>query len=73
MLARGLTALLNQALTDAGPNLKYVYTEENNLGDPVRSLIRERKIGMLSTYIDRTGARLKEATATAAASGGKKA
>ncbi|MDD4616458.1 MAG: ATPase, T2SS/T4P/T4SS family [Alphaproteobacteria bacterium] len=61
MLATGLTCLVNQALTEAGPVLKYLYTEENAPGDPVRSLIRENKIGMLSTYVDRAAARLQAA------------
>jgi twitching motility protein PilT len=74
MLATGLTALVNQSLGEPGltsPSMRYVYTEENAPGDPVRSLVRENKIGMLSTYIDRAGARLQ--TAAAIHGGGKKA
>jgi twitching motility protein PilT len=67
MLATGLTALVNQSLTDTGPYLKYLFTEEMSPGDPVRSLIREGKIGLLSTYIDRTAARLQAQAATSAA------
>ncbi|MDD3371426.1 MAG: ATPase, T2SS/T4P/T4SS family [Alphaproteobacteria bacterium] len=63
MLATGLTALVNQTLGEQGPNLRYLYTEENAPGDPVRTLIRESKIGMLSTYIDRAMARLQGGTA----------
>jgi Tfp pilus assembly pilus retraction ATPase PilT len=64
MLAAGLTALVNQSLTDLGPDLKYICTEENSPGDPVRSLIRDGKIGMLSTYVDRISARLQAGTAS---------
>ncbi len=58
MLAAGLTAIVHQTMKDTGPNVKYLYTEENSPGDPVRSCVRENKIGMLSTYVDRTAARL---------------
>jgi len=64
MLATGLTALVNQSLGDMGAELKYLYTEENSPGDPVRTLIREGKPGMLSTYIDRISARLQQAQPT---------
>ncbi|MDE2029903.1 MAG: Flp pilus assembly complex ATPase component TadA [Alphaproteobacteria bacterium] len=59
MLAACLTGLVNQTIRDTGPMLKYLFTEENSPGDPVRALIRDNKIGMLSTYIDRVAARLK--------------
>jgi twitching motility protein PilT len=71
MLASGLTALVNQTLTDSKPILKYLFTEESNPGDPVRSLIRESKIGMLATYVDRTAARLQNPAAQSG--GGRKA
>lgn len=58
VLAGCLTALLHQTMKEEGPFLKYLFTEENAPGDPIRSLIRENKIGMLSTYIDRISARL---------------
>jgi twitching motility protein PilT len=58
LLATSLTALVNQQLTGNGIYARYLYTEESAPGDPVRSLIREEKIGMLSTYIDRLSARL---------------
>jgi len=60
MLASSLTALVNQSIRETGPELKYLYTEENSPGDPVRTLIREGKPGMLSTYIDRIAARLQQ-------------
>jgi len=58
ILAGCLTALLHQTMKDSGPFVRYLFTEENSPGDPIRSLIRENKIGMLSTYIDRISARL---------------
>ncbi len=58
MLAQGLTAAWHQTLSATGPYLRYVFTEENNNGDPVRSLIRENKHGMVNSYIDRQVARM---------------
>jgi len=62
MLAGSLTSIIYQTMKDSGPLIKYLYTEENSPGDPIRSLIREDKIGMLSTYIDRIAARLNNNT-----------
>jgi twitching motility protein PilT len=64
ILAGSLTALLTQTMKESGPQVKYLFTEPDSPGDPVRSLIREGKIGMLSTYIDRTAARLSAASGT---------
>ena len=61
ILAAGLTALTSQIMKPTGPQLKYVYTEPDSPGDPIRSLIREKKIGMMSTYMDRVEARLSNA------------
>jgi twitching motility protein PilT len=58
MLAQGLTAAWHQTLGATGPYLRYVFTEENNNGDPVRSLIRENKVGMINSYIDKQIAKL---------------
>ncbi len=58
VLAGCLTALLHQTMKEEGPFVRYIFTEENSPSDPIRGLIREGKIGMMSTYIDRIAARL---------------
>jgi len=69
MLAQGLTAAWHQVLSGSGPYLRYILTEENNNGDPVRSLIRENKIGMINSYIDKQAARMKTLLGTDLSSG----
>ncbi len=64
IFAAGLTALLYQTLKPEGPVARYLFTEEGATGDPIRSLIRENKIGMISTYIDRIAARLSNPSQT---------
>jgi twitching motility protein PilT len=61
ILAAGLTALIYQTMKEDGPAIRYLFTEPDSPGDPIRSLIRDNKIGMISTYIDRTAARLANA------------
>jgi len=58
ILAQGMVALLFQTIKEDGPFIRYLFTEENAPGDPIRSLIREGKVTMISTYIDRIAARL---------------
>ncbi len=58
MLAQGLTAGMHQTLNATGPFLRYVMTEENNNGDPIRSLVRENRVGMINSYIDKQIARM---------------
>ncbi|NDG05459.1 MAG: hypothetical protein EB121_08975, partial [Alphaproteobacteria bacterium] len=58
MVAQALTAALHQTLNANGPYLRYIITEEDNAGDPVRSLIRENRVGMINTYIDKMIAKM---------------
>jgi len=58
IMAAGMTAVIHQTMTETGPHIRMVATEPNNAGDAVRALIRENKVGMLNTYIDRMTARL---------------
>jgi twitching motility protein PilT len=58
MLAQGITAAWHQTLSANGPYMRYVFTEENNNGDPVRALIRDNKVGMINSYIDKQAARM---------------
>lgn len=69
MLAQGLTAAWHQTLSGSGPYLRYIFTEENNNGDPIRSLIRENKIGMINSYIDRQAARMSNSIGADLATG----
>ncbi len=62
ILAAGITACLHQTLTPKGPFIRYIFAEENNNGDPLRALIRENRIGMINTFIDKQAARMAAAT-----------
>ena len=59
MLAQGLTAAWHQTLGSTGPFMRYIFTEENNNGDPVRAIIRDNKVGMINSYIDKQAARME--------------
>ncbi len=69
VLAQGLTAAINQQLQETGPFIRYLFTEENNNGDPIRSLIREDRIGMINTYIERQISRMNQLGAIPATQG----
>lgn len=59
IMATGLTAALHQTLSASGPFIRYIFTEDRNNGDPIRSLIRENRVGMINTFIDKQTARLQ--------------
>lgn len=67
IFAASLTAIIYQTMREDGPSVKYLFTEENSPGDPIRALIRENKIGMISTYVDRIAARLSTGQISTAA------
>lgn len=62
ILAAGLTACVNQSMKETGVWLKYLFTDPETTADPIRAIIRDNKIGALSTYIDRTSAKLAAPT-----------
>jgi twitching motility protein PilT len=70
ILSAGLAAVVHQTMKDTGPTIKYLYTEHGSASDPVRSIIRENKIGALGTYIDR--AAVKFSTPVSAADTAKR-
>ncbi|HBM90895.1 MAG TPA: hypothetical protein DD400_03335 [Rhodospirillaceae bacterium] len=71
ILAQGLTAAIHQTLNKNGPFLRYVMTEEGNNGDPVRALVRENRVGMLNSYIDKQIARMNTLHGPSSAGGGQ--
>lgn len=58
ILAAGITSVVHQTMTEQGPNVRMCVAEHGNMGDPVRALIRENRVGMLTTYIDKMAARV---------------
>ncbi len=70
MLAQGLTSAMHQTLNTSGPYLRYVVTEDGNNGDPVRALIRENRVGMVNSYIDKQIARMNTLHGQGASPGG---
>ena len=58
ILASGITGLVHQTMRESGVWLKYLFTDPDAASDPIRAMIRDNKIGALSTYIDRTAAKL---------------
>jgi hypothetical protein len=50
--------LIYQTMRETGPYIRYLYTEENAPGDPIRALIRDKKIGMITTYVEKIAAKL---------------
>ena len=52
LLAAGLTAILHQTLTPIGLNAHFLITELNNPGAPIRSVIREKRIGQCRSFYD---------------------
>ena len=61
IMAAGITSALHQTLGANGPFIRYIFTEERNNGDPIRSLIRENRVGMINTFIDKQTARMSAA------------
>jgi len=57
LLASGLTAVLYQNFLSHSIEGRLYVTEQGNLGDPVRALIRERRIGQATTFVDQQMAR----------------
>lgn len=51
LLADGLVCVLHQTLRSWGPFVRFLFTEPDNPGDPVRACIRDNKMEMLGTYI----------------------
>ncbi len=57
LLASGLAAVLYQTFREDKVITRLYVTDPHNLGDPVRALIREKKIGQATTFVDKQMAR----------------
>ncbi len=57
LLASGLTAIMHQSFLSHSVGVRLYVTESPNLGEPVRALIRERRIGQITTFVDQQEAR----------------
>jgi len=62
LLASGLTAIVHQQIAAQGLRARMVITESGNLGDSVRSLIRQHHIGQITTFVDQQMARMAHQT-----------
>ncbi len=60
LLAAGLTAVIHQHILAHSISPQIVLTESGNLGDSVRSLIRERRIGRIASFVDQQMGRLQQ-------------
>ncbi|MFT5533999.1 MAG: Tfp pilus assembly pilus retraction ATPase PilT [Burkholderiaceae bacterium] len=58
LLADGLIGVLHQTLTPAGPQIKFLFTEDNNMGDPIRACVRDGELKLLGTNIAQQNVRL---------------
>jgi twitching motility protein PilT len=58
LLAAGLTAIIHQTLTPVGLSANFLITEPNNPGAPIRTVIREKRIGQCRTFCDQQQALL---------------
>jgi twitching motility protein PilT len=57
LLASGLTAVMYQSFLTHSLGTRLYVTEQGNLGEPVRALIREGHIGQATTFVDQQEAR----------------
>jgi twitching motility protein PilT len=52
LLAAGIVGIIHQTLTSAGLHARFLITEPDNPGSPLRAIIREKRIGQCRTFID---------------------
>jgi len=62
LLAEGLIGIVYQELDDKNLKTQSIFTEEANVGDPVRSLIRTGKISLLGSQIEQQKIRMDKGT-----------